>query len=252
MDSSAPESQLDQIAIIGLACRFPGARNADEFWRNLRDGVESISFFSDQELLASGLEPAALRDSQHVRAGAVLEDIDLFDAAFFDISPRQAELTDPQHRLFLECAWEALENAGYDPAAYEGVIGMYAGTGLSNYLLFNLYPALGFTGVVANLQTLIGNDKDYLATHVSYKLNLRGPSVSVQTACSTSLVAVHMACQSLLNGECDMALAGGVTVRVPHKSGYFYQDGAIFSPDGHCRPLTPARRGQSSATAWES
>lgn len=243
MSRSEVEDQIDQIAIIGMACRFPNARNIDEFWRNLRDGVESVSFFTEQELLAAGIDPTILRDPQHIRAGSVLEDIDLFDASFFDFSPRQAELTDPQHRLFLECVWEALESAGYDPALYQGSIGMYAGSNISNYLLFNLYPALGYTGTLGNLQTLIGNDKDYLATHVSYKLNLRGPSVNVQTACSTSLVAVHLACQSLLNYECDMALAGGVAVRVPHKAGYFYQDGGIFSPDGHCRPFDARAQG---------
>lgn len=233
----------NHIAVIGMAGCFPGAENLDEFWRNLRDGVEAISYFSEQELLATGIEPTILQDPYHIRAGSVLEDIDQFDAAFFDFSPRQAELTDPQHRLFLECAWEAIESAGYDPATYKGLIGVYAGSNISNYLLSNLYPALGFTGTIGNLQTLIGNDKDYLATHVSYKLNLRGPSVSVQTACSTSLVAVHLACQSLLNRECDMALAGGAAVRVPQKTGYFYQEGGIFSPDGHCRPFDAHAQG---------
>ncbi|HSD83844.1 MAG TPA: type I polyketide synthase, partial [Anaerolineae bacterium] len=233
----------NHIAVIGMAGRFPGAKNLDELWRNLRNGVEAISYFSEQELVAAGIEPAMLQDPSHIRAGAILEDIDQFDAGFFDFSPRQAELTDPQHRLFLECAWEALESAGYDSSTYRGLIGVYAGSNISNYLLSNLYPALGFTGTIGNLQTLIGNDKDYVATHVSYKLNLRGPSVSVQTACSTSLVAVHLACQSLLNGECDMALAGGAAVRVPQKIGYFYQEGGIFSPDGQCRPFDAHAQG---------
>ena len=233
----------NHIAVIGMAGRFPGAKNLDEFWRNLHAGVEAISYFSEQELVTAGVEPTILQDPSHIRAGAILEDIDQFDAGFFDFSPRQAELTDPQHRLFLECAWEAIESAGYDPSVYKGLIGIYAGSNISNYLLSNLYPALGFTGTIGNLQTLIGNDKDYLATHVSYKLNLRGPSMSVQTACSTSLVAVHLACQSLLNRECDMALAGGAAVRVPQKTGYFYQEGGIFSPDGHCRPFDAHAQG---------
>lgn len=233
----------DQIAIIGMACRFPGARNVDEYWHNLRDGVEAVSHFSDTELLAAGVDPTMLAAPGHVKAGSVLEDIELFDAGFFDFSPRQAELTDPQQRVFLECAWEALESAGCDPDVYEGAIGVYAGSILSNYLLANVYPAVGYAEAVANLQTLIGNDKDYLATHVSYKLNLKGPSVNIQTACSTSLVAVHLACQSLINGECDMALAGGVAVRLPQKAGYLYQDGGIFSPDGHCRPFDAAAQG---------
>ncbi len=237
MTAPEPQAVPDQVAVIGMACRLPGARNVDEFWRNLREGVESISFFSDKELLAAGLDAAMLRDPRHVRAAPVLDGIEWFDAGLFNFSPRQAELTDPQQRLFIECAWEALEHAGYDPATYDGAIGVYAGSILSNYLLFNLYPVLGFVGIVGDAQTIIANDKDYLPTLVSYKLNLRGPSVGVQTACSTSLVAVHLACQSLLNGECDMALAGGVAVRVPQKSGYFYQEGGLMSPDGHCRPF---------------
>lgn len=228
---------LEQIAIIGMAGRFPGAPDVDTFWQNLRDGVEGITRFSKQEMVADGINPAMFNNPNHVPAGPVLQAVDQFDADFFDISPRQAELTDPQQRLFLECVWEALESAGCDPAAFDGAVGVYGGSTLNTYLLHNVYPALGYTNTVANLQTLIGNDKDYLATHVSYKLNLTGPSLTVQTACSTSLVAVHLACQSLLNGECDMALAGGVTVRVPQKAGYFYQDGGILSPDGHCRPF---------------
>lgn len=232
-----PDNDLEQIAIIGMAGRFPGAPDVDTFWQNLRDGVEGITRFSKQELVADGINPATFNNPNHVPAGPVLQAVDQFDADFFEITPRQAELTDPQQRLFLECVWEALENAGCDPDSFDGAVGVYGGSTLNTYLLHNVYPALGYTNTVANLQTLIGNDKDYLATHVSYKLNLTGPSLTVQTACSTSLVAVHLACQSLLNGECDMALAGGVTVRVPHKAGYFYQDGGILSPDGHCRPF---------------
>ena len=231
------DNDLEQIAIIGMAGRFPGAPDVDTFWQNLRDGVEGITRFSKQEMVADGINPATFNNPNHVPAGPVLQAVDQFDADFFDISPRQAEITDPQQRLFLECVWEALESAGCDPDAFDGAVGVYGGSTLNTYLLHNVYPALGYTNTVANLQTLIGNDKDYLATHVSYKLNLTGPSLTVQTACSTALVAVHLACQSLLNGECDMALAGGVTVRVPQKAGYFYQDGGILSPDGHCRPF---------------
>ena len=237
MTHQEPDNNLEQIAIIGMSGRFPGAPNLDTFWQNLRDGVEGISRFTEQEMAADGINPATFKDPNHVPAGPVLEAVDQFDADFFEITPRQAELTDPQQRLFLECVWEALENAGCDPNTFDGAVGVYGGSTFNTYLLHNVYPALGYTNTVANLQTLIGNDKDYLATHVSYKLNLTGPSLTVQTACSTSLVAVHLACQSLLNGECDMALAGGVTVRVPQKAGYFYQDGGILSPDGHCRPF---------------
>jgi acyl transferase domain-containing protein len=222
------------IAVIGMSGRFPGAPDLARFWRNLCDGVESISRYSDDELLAGGAEPQELANAQYVKAGSHLDDLDLFDAAFFGINPREAETMDPQQRLFLECAWEALEDAGYDPHACTGSIGVYAGCAMSSYL-YRLYRNPTFMGLVGHLQVLIGNDKDYLTTHVSYKLNLKGPSVSVQTTCSTSLVAIAMACRSLEIGECDMALAGGVCVRVPQKAGYYHEPGGIYSPDGHCR-----------------
>jgi acyl transferase domain-containing protein/acyl carrier protein len=225
----------DEIAIIGMACRFPGARNTNEFWQNLCDGVESVSFFSDEELLASGVDPSVLDNPNYVRATAILEDVESFDAPFFDLSPKEAEILDPQHRLFMECSWETLESAGYNPGTYQGSIGVYAGKIISTYLLRNLYSHFDSTGSVSSLQTLLGNEKDYFATYISYKLNLKGPSVDVQTACSTSLVAVHLACQSLLNHECDMALAGGITIRVPRKVGYLAEEGGIVSSDGHCR-----------------
>ncbi|MFB2772734.1 thioester reductase domain-containing protein [Pelatocladus sp. BLCC-F211] len=233
----------NEIAIIGISGRFPGAKNIDEFWQNLRDGVESISFFSEQELESAGVDPSDLADPRYVKAASIVADTDLFDASFFGFSPREAEITDPQHRLFLDCAWEALENAGYDSESYEGSIGIYAGTSMSSYLLFNLYPNHDLIKSVGKLQTIIGNDKDYLVTRVSYKLNLKGPSVSVQTACSSSLVAVHLASQSLLNHECDMALAGGVRITSPSKAGYFYEKGSILSPDGHCKAFDADAQG---------
>ncbi len=226
-----------------MAGRFPGAANLEEFWRNLRDGVESVSFFSDDELLAAGISPDILRRRNYVKARAVLEKIELFDAAFFGFSPREAEILDPQQRIFVECAWEALESAGYDSERYEGRIGVYAGVSMSTYFLFNLYSNLELLETVGSLQAMTGNDKDFLPTRVSYLLDLKGPSVTVQTACSTSLVAVHMACQSLLFGECDMALAGGVSIGAAQKSGYFYQAGGIMSPDGHCRAFDARARG---------
>ncbi|GAB1537496.1 hypothetical protein NUACC21_01400 [Scytonema sp. NUACC21] len=201
----------DQIAIIGMAGRFPGSKNVDSFWQNLRDGVELISFFTDEELVSAGVNPALLNDRSYVKASGVLEDIELFDASFFEFSPREAEITDPQHRLFIECVWEALENAGYNCQTYSGQIGLFAGVAVSTYLLSNLYLNRDLMESVDSFQTLIGNDKDFLPTQVSYKLNLRGPSINVQTACSTSLVSVHLACQSLMNGESDIALAGGVS-----------------------------------------
>ena len=235
--------RLNEVAIIGMAGRFPQARDVDEFWRNLRDGVESVSFFSDEDLEAAGVERAVFSAANYVKAGVVLDGIELFDASFFGFTPREAELIDPQQRFFLECAWGALECAGYDAEGYDGRIGVYAGGGINTYLLFNLASHRELLESADRLQIMLGNDKDYLATRVSYKLNLTGPSVTVQTACSTSLVAVHLACQSLLNGECDMALAGGVAIRVPHRAGYLYQEGGIVSPDGHCRAFDAQAQG---------
>jgi len=222
------------VAVIGISCRFPGAENLSQYWENLRDGVESISTFSEEELTASGIDRSVFNHPNYVKAGSVLEDIDLFDATFFGINPREAESMDPQQRLFMECAWHALEDAGYDPDAYGGAVAVYGGCASSSYLR-ELERNPAFLERAGHIQILIGNDKDYLTTHTSYKLNLTGPSFSVQTACSTSLLAIALAWQGLLSRQCDMALAGGVCVRVPHKAGYFYEPGGIFSPDGHCR-----------------
>jgi len=228
------EELADAIAIVGMAGRFPGARDLEEFWKNLQAGVESITFFSDREVELGGLDAELLKNPRLIKAAGVLDDVDLFDAAFFGFSPREAEITDPQQRLFLECAWQALENAGYDADRYPGLIGVYAGTSMNTYLM-NLYSNPDLVNSIGPLQIGMANDKDFLATRVSYKLNLKGPSLTVQTACSTSLVAVHLAAQSLLDGQCDMALAGGVSVTLPQKTGYLYQEGGIHSPDGHCR-----------------
>ena len=243
MNNSDTLKHLNAIAIIGLSCRFPGARNVQQFWQNLKNGVESISFFSDQELRASGIDPALLSDSHYVKAGAVLEDVEWFDAHFFGYSPREAKFIDPQHRLFLECAWEAMEDAGYDPEIYAGPVGVFAGMGTSDYLLQNIHSNASLVRSVDNLEILLGNDVDYLATRVSYKLDLKGPSLSVQTACSASLVAVNMACDSLLNGQSDMAMAGGVSISLPQKKGYHYVEGEIYSPDGHCRAFDTNAQG---------
>lgn len=240
---SLDESFEHEVAIIGMAGRFPGARNIDEFWQNLRDGVESIAFFSDEELLAAGVDAVKLSNPQYVKAQGALEGIEFFDAAFFGYSPKDAQIIDPQQRIFLEEAWLALEHAGYNPETYQERIGVFAGTSMSSYLLYHLYPNDELMHTQGPYQMLLGNDKDYLATRVSYKLHLKGPGVTVQTACSTSLVAVHMACQSILNGECEMALAGGVSVRSTQKGGYFYQEGGILSPDGHCRAFDARAQG---------
>ena len=233
------------IAVIGMSGRFPKARNLEELWGNLRDGVECISFFSEDELIASGCDPELLQDPSFVNAGAVLEDLDLFDASFFGFSARDAEVTDPQHRIFLECAVHSLEDAGYNPETYPGLIGVFAGESLSSYV-FDLYANPQLTGRLDDFQIAVGNEKDHLATQVSYRLNLRGPSLAIQTACSTSLVAVSMACQSLMNYQCDMALAGGVSADMLTNKGYCHQPGGILSPDGHCRVFDAAAKGTVS------
>src|SRR5437660_5276903 len=222
------------LAIVGMSGRFPGASDVQSFWRNLVDGMISIQTFSEQQLLEAGLSPELIRHPQYVRAGTVLEGIKDFDASFFGFTPREAQCLDPQHRLFLECTWEALEQAGYPPDSYSGLIGVFAGSHTSDYLEQNLAPHQNLVDLVGKLQVSIGNDCDALASMVSYKLNLKGPGVSVQTYCSTSLVATHLACQSLLTYECDLALAGGVAITLPHPGGYLYEEGGILSPDGRC------------------
>ncbi|MDB9527410.1 SDR family NAD(P)-dependent oxidoreductase [Oscillatoria sp. CS-180] len=240
--SHASQSHLDRsIAIIGMAGTFPGARNIDQFWQNLHAGTESIQALSDEALTAAGVERSLLADPSYIKMGALLEEIDHFDASFFGFSPSEAAIMDPQHRLVLECAWEALENAGYVPNDGNGWTGVYVGGSLSTYLLYNLARNRDLVKAVG-LPILLGNDKDYIPTRISYKLNLKGPSFSVSTACSTSLVAVHLACQDLLSQQCDMALAGGVEVKVPH-AGYVYREGDIFAPDGHCRSFDARAQG---------
>ncbi len=223
------------IAIIGLACRFPKAESAEKFWQNLRDGVEGIHHFSDDELLAMGVDPALLEQPNYVKANGVLDNADLFDAQFFGYTPREAEIIDPQQRIFLECAQHALDDAAIDPQRYTGLIGVYGGASLNSYLLNNLASNPARLALLTPFEIVMSSDKDFLTTRASYKLNLTGPSFTVQTACSTSLVATHLAMQALLNGECDVALAGGVSVSVPQNGGYLHQAGMIFSADGHCR-----------------
>jgi acyl transferase domain-containing protein len=243
-DAGNSAAMPNAIAVIGMACRFPGAPGVGAFWENLRAGVESIARFTDEELRSAGVDDALLNDPAYVKAGAVLDGIDLWDAGFFGFNPKEAAVMDPQHRHFLEVAWEALEHAGHTPDAFDGAIGVFGGSGLNAYFWRNVLgdpDLLRETGFFLLRHT--GNDKDFLATRVSYCFNLTGPSVNVQTACSTSLVAVHMAAQSLLSGECDIALAGGVTIETPHRSGYLYKEGEILSPDGHCRPFDAAAAG---------
>jgi acyl transferase domain-containing protein/thioesterase domain-containing protein len=232
-----------EVAVVGMSLRFPGANSPDEFWRNLRDGVESITHFSKEELEAVGVPAAILDRDNYVRSRPMLFDIDRFAAEFFGLNPREAEIMDPQHRLFLECAWEALESAGCNPATCSELIGVFAGSDQNDYWQRNLMSNPGVVESIGDFRIMIGGEKDYLPTQVCYRLDLHGPGVNVQSACSTSLVAVHMACQSMLSGECSIALAGGVTVQVPGKAGYLSQDGMIYSPDGHCRAFDAAAQG---------
>lgn len=232
-----------EIAIIGMSCRLPGAPDVDAFWHNLQGGVESIRHFSDDELKATGMDSSALADPRYVKSASFLDDSDLFDAAFFDISHREAEITDPQHRVLLECAWSALEHAGYNPFAYPGAISVYAGATINTYLLLNLAANPQAIANLEQVQLNIGNAGDFLTTRIAYKLNLKGACYTVQSACSTSLVAVHLACENLLSEACDMALAGGVSVNVGFQRGYRYLEGGMSSPDGRCRPFDAQAQG---------
>ncbi|MEU1708745.1 beta-ketoacyl synthase N-terminal-like domain-containing protein [Streptomyces sp. NPDC005706] len=230
------------VAIVGMACRFPGADSVERFWDVLSEGRETLTRYTDEELLAAGVPAERLADPRYVRAAQTIDGTDLFDSELFQFTHDEAEILDPQHRVFLECALEALQRAGYDPGRTDGHIGVYAGAGLNTYLLHNLGERYRAASTVDHYRLMLANDKDFLATRVSYKLDLRGPSMSVNTACSTSLVAVHTACLALLGGECDMALVGAVHLAPPNQ-GYQYQDGMIFSPDGHCRAFDAEARG---------
>ncbi|WP_327364780.1 non-ribosomal peptide synthetase/type I polyketide synthase [Streptomyces sp. NBC_01296] len=219
----------DAVAIVGMACKLPGAPDLDTFWHNLRDGIESITYFSDEELRAAGATEDELADPAYVRARGLIDGADLFDAAFFDYSPAEAEVMDPQHRLFLECAWQALEHSGIVPSTYDGNVAVFGGTGFGGY-------HQDATGDLSSFyRSMIGNKNDYLATRVAHKLDLRGPALSVQTACSTGLVAAHLARESLLRGESDVALVGASSLTIPLRRGFVHQEGLVVSPDGKCR-----------------
>ncbi|MBI2512596.1 MAG: amino acid adenylation domain-containing protein [Opitutae bacterium] len=247
--SAAPSSTPEPIAVIGLAGRWPGARNIAQFWANLRNGVESIATLTDDQLDAAGVDPALRANPAYVKRRPLLDDVAMFDAAFFGYTPAEAARMDPQQRLFLETAWEALEHAGYDAERHRGAIGVFAGSHQNAYLLGNLASGPEFieeflgTRAGDGLVTLLGNDKDFLTSRVAYKLNLRGPAITVQSGCSTSLVAVVMACDSLRSGQTDVALAGGVAVLLPEHKGYLGQEGGMQSPDGHCRAFDAAAGG---------
>ena len=239
---------LEGVAIIGMAGRFPGAQSVAEFWRNQLNGVEAISHFRVDELEVPNAAELS-KDPSYVRARSILEDVGLFDAEFFGILPRDAELMDPQQRLFLESCWQAFEDAGYDPSIYPGPIGVFAGSSQSTYFLTRLCTNPGFIAKysggyqVGSYPEMMGNNPDFLCTRVSYKLNLRGPSFTMVSGCSTSLIAVTQACQSLLTYQSDMALAGGSSITFPQKRGSYYQDGGMVSPDGHCRTFSADAQG---------
>ena len=240
MKNSTP----NDIAVIGMSGRFPGARDIQQFWENLCNGVESVTLFSEEEIghYLNGMDYAGAdlarkqsEEENYVRSGFVLDDIDMFDASFFGYNPSDAELIDPQHRIFLETAWHAFEDAGYNPEQCDYPVGVFAGTSMSQYYMVNIFSNRNIYYSERDLTALIGNEVDYLPTRVSYKLNLRGPSMSVQSACSSSMVAIHLACRSLINNECSMALAGGSFVQVPQTKGYMYREGGLLSKDGHVR-----------------
>ncbi|QNQ38555.1 acyltransferase domain-containing protein [Streptomyces sp. CB00271] len=233
----------DRIAVVGFSGRYPGASSPQELWQLLRDGKEAHTEFTEEQLRASGVPEALLDDPRLVRRRPVLDGVEYFDAAFFGCTPREAELMDPQQRLFLECSFEALQSAGYDPASFAGAVGVFGGGGPTSYWQRHLSADPAYLREVGEFQALLGNEKDFLAPRVSYRLDLRGPSMSVLTGCSSSLVAVHLAVQSLLGGESDLALAGGVTVYFPQQAGYVHNEGGVNSPDGRCRAFAADANG---------
>src|SRR5579864_254598 len=242
MTKPAVEDVLGKIAVIGMSGRYPKAANLEQYWKNLAEGRECISFFSDEELLEAGAPPELVHNPDYVKALGAYEGTFLFDAPFFGYTPREAELLDPQHRVLMECAWESLEYAGYDPSRYPGRIGMFAGSGATQYL-FELLSFSELWNVANRFALLTYNDRDFLATQIGYKLDLRGPCITVQTACSTSLVAIVLACQSLLTYQSDIALAGGVTLDAQERGGHLYQQGGVASIDGHCRAFDASATG---------
>ena len=240
--SNSESPSLDGVAVVGIAGRFPGSRNCDEFWQNMRAGREGLTFFTDEELEDAGVDLGPNK-GKRIRSRGVVDDADMFDAAFFGYTPREAEIMDPQQRVFLEIAWAALESAGFDPERVPGAVGVYAGASINSYYPNNVVSRPDILGPFGVFPAVTLNEKDFLATRVAYKLNLRGPAISVQTACSTSLVAVCNACQSLLSYECDLALAGGVAVNFPQNHSYIHEDGGMISTDGHCKPFDKGATG---------
>jgi len=243
MTEVATSNFREEIAIIGMAGRFPGAKTVTQFWQNLRKGIESIESYTAEELKASGVDKAKINNPSFVNKGAAIEGSDSFDAMFFEYTPIEAEIMDPQHRILLECAWEALEDAGYNPETYNGPIGVFGGVAPNTYYTNILLKCPEILERAGRQLMVLGNEKDYAISRISFKLNLKGPSVNVNTACSSTGVALHMACQSVLSGESDLALVGGAKIQSPIQDGYVYQEGGIFSPDGHCRAFDAEAQG---------
>ncbi|HEV2524148.1 MAG TPA: polyketide synthase, partial [Gammaproteobacteria bacterium] len=231
------------VAVIGMSCRFPGANNVELFWDNLVKGIETIHRFTKEELQAAGISDALLNDPRYIRAKGILDDIERFDANFFGYNPNDARITDPQQRMFFECAWEALEAAGCIPEKYEGLIGVYASMADSLYLQNNLLKNKNCSETLDWFQTRIGTSVTTLSTQLSYRLNLQGPSINITTACSSSLVAIATACRGLIDYDCDVAIAGASAIAVPQKSGYLFQEDGIESSDGHCRAFDADAKG---------
>ncbi|BDI15508.1 hypothetical protein ANSO36C_13100 [Nostoc cf. commune SO-36] len=242
IQASDNQDPLDGVAIIGMVGRFPGAGNVDDFWRNLCEGLESTTFFEDEELDPS-IDPNLCKDPSYVKARGIISGGETFDAAFFGVNPLEAVVMDPQARVFLELVYEALENAGYESESFEGLIGLYAGCGQNTYFANHISGRMEIVDRIGEFQTMLANEKDFLTTRAAYKLNLKGPAVSVNTACSTSLVAVIQACQALTSYQCDLALSGGVSMTTPQNSGYMAQEGSMLSGDGHCRPFDASAQG---------
>ncbi|MDY7022237.1 MAG: beta-ketoacyl synthase N-terminal-like domain-containing protein, partial [Cyanobacteriota bacterium] len=237
-----PETDSEAIAIIGMVGRFPGADTVEEFWQNLCAGKDSMTFFQPEELDPS-VDPELHQDPNYVRARGILRGAELFDAAFFNISPREAEVMDPQARVFLELSHQALETVGYPAEQFPGAIGLYAGSGHNTYFEHYICGRSQIVNRLGPFQTMLANEKDFVTTRIAYKLNLKGPVLSINTACSTSLVATIQAFEGLMTHQCDLALAGGVSITTPQKTGYLYQEGGMLSPDGKCRPFDAKGQG---------
>ena len=238
------EDISNAVAIVGIACKFPKSNNLEDYWENIKNGTECLETLSQEELEQAGIDAATIQNKNYVKRSSYIEDVDKFDADFFKISPKEAIYMDPQQRLLLEKAWEAMEDAGYIPDNGNQKVAVFASTSASNYFLQGIQDDSRFVEDAGGMQALLhGLDKDHIATKIAYKLNCTGPTMTVQSACSSSMVGTIMACQSLLTYQADLALAGGVTINVPQKTGYMYEKGSILSQDGYCRPFDESANG---------